>query len=122
MGIRDLTIGIVGSFLAALCVVAALMLITFPLQRIHHSYSHFRTSEIRRSAARHTSLERSPDAASVEAVGNVAGLLSLRLRDDEDSEQALDNTAIISNVPVRLFLMRLKMAPSRTGAQDPLVQ
>jgi hypothetical protein len=104
----------------ALWFVGVLMLVAFPLQRAHSSSSHFRTHEIRRSIVKHALLAPTPKSYTVqEAYRRPVSFARLLERCDE-SEPAITRFTI-PTIPVRLFLTRLKLAPSNNGRQDPLL-
>ncbi len=104
----------------ALWLVGLLMLLAFPLQRIHSSSSHFRTPEVRRSVLRHTTLERTPQSSTTEEAYEQRADFARLVEDCDESEPAFKSFPILT-VSVWLFLTRLKLGPSHDGGQDPLL-
>jgi hypothetical protein len=104
----------------SLWLLGMVMLLVFPLQRLHSSRLHFRAREVRRSVLRHTLLQRIPKNATVEEAYQRTDELTRPLENRDEDEPELENSAI-ATIRVKPFLTRLKLGPPRARSQDPLL-
>jgi hypothetical protein len=105
----------------AACIVSVLMLLAFPVQRVHQYTNHFRAPQIRRSIVRHTPIAH-PEAGTAERIANQAVLPALPVYIDTGDEVApAANIEFVPQVPISHLLSRLKLGSSRSGGQDPLL-
>jgi hypothetical protein len=112
---------IAGLLNVAACVVSVLMLLAFPMQRGHQFAAHFRSPEVRRSIERHTPIAH-PEAGTAERIAHQAVLPALLVYvDTGDVVEPAANIEFASQVPLARLLLRLKLGPSRSGGQDPLL-
>jgi hypothetical protein len=105
----------------AACIVSVLMLLVFPMQRVHQYTNHFRAPEIRRSTLRHTPIAQR-ESGPAERIAHQAVLPALLVYvDTGDVVEPAANIEFASQVPLSRLLLRLKLGPSRSGGQDPLL-
>ena len=103
------------------CMVSVLMLLAFPMQRVHQYTSHLRSPEVRRSIERHTPVAHS-EAGTAERIAHQAVLPALLVHiDTGDVVEPAASTEFASQVPFSRLFLRLKLGSSRSGGQDPLL-
>jgi hypothetical protein len=98
-----------------------LMLLTFPVGRIHQATDHFRSPEVRRSVERNVFLERTKSDASERVVPQKFKSPGLFLIDTADSVKADKEFTPTPQIPLTRLLLRLKLGPSRSSTTDPLL-
>jgi hypothetical protein len=98
-----------------------LMLLTFPVQRVHQFADHYRTPEIRRSVARHSFLDETKSDASERISAHYLEPGSLVLVDFENDVKPFKESARVPRVPLARLLLRLKLGSSLSGTSDPLL-
>ena len=105
---------------AALGLIGIMMLVGFPLQHAHSSFSHFRVHEVLRSVVRHTSLERTPKSICADEIHKLR-LNFIPLADVADASEPVINEPVFPIAPIKLFLTRLRLGSSPASSQDPLL-
>lgn len=103
---------------AAVWLVVLPMLLVFPLQHGHSSLSHFRAHEARRAVVRHTLLAPTPANTAAEESHKYSIAFGGEL---EDCMESATENCTIPTTPVKFYLTRLKLGPSHSGTQDPLL-
>jgi hypothetical protein len=105
----------------AACVASVLMLLAFPMQRVHHHSSHFRAPQIRRSIERHTFIAH-PEAGTAERIAYQAVLPTVfEPVVTADALRPVVHFDLLPRVPISRLLARLKHGSTRSGGQDPLL-
>jgi len=105
----------------AACVVSVLMLLTFPMQRVHQYANHLRTPEVRRSIERHTFIAQH-EAGPSERIANQAVMPAiLESVEMGDAVKPVVDCELSPQVPISHLLARLKLGSSRSGGEDPLL-
>lgn len=108
-------------FNLAVCIVSVLMLLTFPMQRVHQYTNHFRTPQVRRLIERHTSVAQ-PEAGTTERIAYQAVLPTLaETIETGDVVAPVVDIECSPQVPLSRLLLRLKQGFSRSSSQDPLL-
>jgi hypothetical protein len=103
------------------CLVGLLMLISFPSQRSHQFTDHFRNATVRRAIACHTSIAQ-PEAERADSVTNVANLPTLLMPIDPGIKVGREaSVPLVSQVPSKRLLLRLRLKVARADGQDPLL-
>jgi hypothetical protein len=120
MSIPDHRTEVAPTIRLGLWLVGMLMLIAFPLQRSHSSLSHFRTHEVRRSVLRHTSLERTHYSGTLEQASKIH-VDFIGPTETYSGTQVLSTKPTIPDIPVTVFLTRLKLGHSQDSGKDPLL-
>ncbi len=106
---------------AVACVVSLLMLLVFPMGPEHQFTGHFRSPEVCQSIERHTPIAQ-PEARTTECIAHQAALPALlMLINNGDVVEPVANIEFSPQVPLSRLLLRLKLGPSRSGGQDPLL-
>lgn len=103
----------------AACAIGLMMLLSVPIQRPHRFTDHFRGPEVRRSIERHTKIAPPESGPENRIQFDVLRRLAAPV-DDEAEIKALPDFDPVPQVPLTRLLLRLKLASSRAGAQDPL--
>ncbi len=104
------------------CIVSLAMLLLVPATRVHNFGTHFRSPEVRRAAQRHTSIAHS-DSNPNERIAESTPLPAFFTPTETFSNTiALDSFVSYAEVPVVRLLNRLKLNPSGSSGQDPLLQ
>ena len=105
----------------AVCLVGALMVLSFPLGSTHDFHQHLRTARVRRELVRHTFL-------SVAKESPAQGARPLRIKPIQllpvDYETESESSSNISPSPLVIptrILLRFRPGPSRAGGEDPLI-
>ena len=105
----------------AACIVSVLMLLAFPVQSGHQYGSHLRTPEVRASIERHTFVAY-PEAENADRIANQAVMLAVVTPiETSDAITLVASPDLFPQVPIARLLARLKLGPSRSGGQDPLL-
>ena len=106
----------------AACLMSALMLLSFPVQiRPHDFNSHFRAADARRSIVGHTSVER-VEVRGVDRVVKIgAWPLPFLVVEPEFKIRPLPSAQLVSLIPRTRLFLRLKLGPSPSNSQDPLI-
>lgn len=121
MSIGDCRSEAIAPVRTALWLIGMLMVIAFPLQRSHSSLSHFRTHEVRRSVLRHTPLQRTHQSGTPEEAFKGPVEFVSPAETHNESQLVFTNPAI-PDIPVNVFLTRLKLGHSHESGPDPLLQ
>jgi hypothetical protein len=101
--------------------VGLLMMLTFPMQPAHQFSDHFRADEARQTIERHTFLAQRP-AGPTERIAQCAVRPALSVRIAIPSEvNPPPASEFTSDIPLIRLLLRLKLGPSHTSAQDPFI-
>jgi hypothetical protein len=105
----------------AACIVSMLMLLAFPMQRVHQYTIHLRAPEIRRSIERHTFVAH-PEAGIAERIAYQAVMPAvLEPVAAGDAPKPVVHSDLLPQIPIPHLLARLKLGSSRSGGQDPLL-
>jgi hypothetical protein len=105
----------------AACIVSMLMLLTFPLERVHQYTNHLRSPEIRRTIERHTFVAHS-EAGTAERIANQAVMPAiLESVETWDAVKPVVDFKLSPQVPISHLLARLKLGTAHSGGQDPLL-
>ncbi len=105
----------------AACVVSMLMLLAFPLERVHQYTNHLRAPEIRRTIERHTFVAHS-EARTAERIANQAVMPAiLESVETPDAVKPVVDFKLSPQVPISHLLARLKLGSVHSGGQDPLL-
>jgi hypothetical protein len=98
------------------------MLLLFPAAAPHRFGAHFRTPEVQRSAERHTSIA----TGDTEALdyGAPSGILPKSFAPPQRETKAIigNRSESVAQVPLSRLLNRLKLNPSGSNGQDPLLR
>jgi hypothetical protein len=105
---------------AALGSVSLLMLLAFPLQRMHSFSAHFRAHEVRRSVMRRISLERTTEGITVEEARECPTGITCQVEDRTEFEPIVKRCTLSPVIATQPFLTRLKLGSAHTGDEDPL--
>jgi hypothetical protein len=106
----------------AVCIVSLAMLLLVPATRVHNFGTHFRSPEVRRTVQRHISIAHG-DSNAPERIGAGAPLPAFFTPTETFSKTvALDRFELHDEVPLVRLLNRLKLNPSGSSGQDPLLQ
>ena len=105
-----------------LCLVGMLTLVTFVTLQGHQFTDHFRAPEVRRSTERHTVLIESRNDAS-DKITVAQRLSRVPVVDAKSVTRPLGqfDSSFVPTLPITRLLVRLKLGPSRSGGQDPLI-
>ncbi len=102
------------------CVVGVLMLLAFPMERVHQYASHFRTPEARLSIEQHTPIAH-PDGGTTERIADQAVLPALLVPIyPGDVVEPIAKLEFSSLISLSRRLLRIKFGSSRDG-RDPLL-
>ena len=105
----------------AACLLSVMMLLAFPLQSGFRLTDHFRTPEVRGSIVRHTFIAQHESGPS-ERIANQAVLPALLTPSNTGNiVEPVANVERSVQVPPSRLLLRLKLGPSCSGGQDPLL-
>ena len=108
-------------FRAAACIVSVAMLLSFPASGVHHFGTHVRTPEVRRAIVRHSSVALDDENAH-ERVAQ-CDLLPVFFTPSETIGKITPRSDFESPpVVLSRLLSRLKLNPSGSSGQDPLLQ
>lgn len=101
------------------------MLVTLPMQRAHQFQVHYRTTQIRRNFERHSELAQSAKGAMDRVAEAASQPLELSWIEPEPEITAtpINEPEARTTRPISIsrMLARLKLGPSSSGGQDPLV-
>ena len=107
---------------AAVCIISVAMLLSFPATKVHSFDAHFRTPEVRRAIERYTPVAHSAEN-SQKCVARPCQLPTFFTPSETDSRLVpLHDFELASEVPVSRLFNRLKLNPSGSNGQDPLLQ
>src|SRR5579862_1509816 len=104
------------------CAVSIAMLVLFPAVTCHRYRTHFRPPEVRRSLERHTCV--APGGHNAEEPAVRPALLPTFFAPDLVAPTATNcdrNVESSHEVPLRHLFNRLKLGPSGSSGQDPLL-
>ncbi len=106
---------------AVACVVSMVMLLSFPAAKAHAFGTHFRNPEVRRTIERHTSIAH-PDQNLQKGVAPTDTLPRFFIPIETVNKIVpLGDFESIPEVPLPRLLNRLKLNPSGSSGQDPLL-
>lgn len=105
----------------AICMVGVLMLLAFPMRRVHLCTSHVRAPQVRRSIERHTFIAQHESGPS-ERISDQAVMPAIldSVATGEAVKPVIDFD-FSAQVPIAHLLARLKLGSARSGSQDPLL-
>jgi len=106
-----------------LCLLSLLMLVTLPIQRSHEFRIHFRSERVRRTLEHHSELAQSAPGVVDRVVQEAWRPAGSWWVEPEPAVVAFITNEFTDRVPVPIsrLLSRLKLGPSSSGGQDPLV-
>jgi hypothetical protein len=109
-------------FDALACVLSIVMLLSFPAGRLHSFGDHFRTPEVRRTTQRHTYVAAEGQRVQENAVRS--DVLPTFFAPVETPVSLVSDRLFESpsEIPLVRLLNRLKLNPSGSSGQDPLLQ
>jgi hypothetical protein len=103
------------------CVAGVLMIFALPMHPGPQLAGHFRAPEVRQSIERHTPLAH-PETGSAEQISSQTALpLLLMPINTEDTVAPRAIFKHVSQAPLPLLFLRLKLGSSRSGSRDPLL-
>lgn len=103
------------------CLIAALTLLTFPVQHMHQAANHFRTPEVRNSIERHTFLNETRSDCSCQIIIEQDRFSPLILINSGDRPAALETQGPILVPRISRLLLRLKLRPRSSSDQDSFI-
>jgi hypothetical protein len=106
----------------AACALSTVMLLSLPAARAHNFGAHFRTPEVRRAVERHTSIAHSDCDAPARVAKSHPLARFFAPTETAGNIVLADNFESASDVLLPRLLNRLKLNPSGSNGEDPLLQ